>query len=216
MSVDFEIVAESRSQVGKSSSRRARALADKIPAVVYGLNKPNLHIELDHSTFIRKLKNEAFYSHLLTLNVTGQESDKVVLKALQRHPFKQKIMHVDFMRVSESEKLTLHVPLHFINENKAPGVKKGGVISHMMTTVEITCLPSQLPEFIEVDVSKLDPEQAIHLSELSLPVGVLIVELLHNNDAPVVSIQMPRVVEESNAAPVAAETEVIKEKKKED
>ncbi len=215
MSAEFEIIAESRTTLGKSPSRRARSLSNKVPAVVYGANKPNLHIELDHNQFTRKLKNESFYSHILSLNVDGQVN-KVVLKALQRHPFKQQIMHADFLRISETDKLTLQVPIHFKGENTAPGAKKGGVISHLMTTIEITCLPADLPEFIEVDVSNLDIDESIHLSELKLPHGVQLVELMHHNDAAIVSIHAHRVVEESNEAPVAIETEVINEKKKDD
>jgi large subunit ribosomal protein L25 len=212
MSAEFELHAETRINMGKSDSRRVRAKANKIPAVVYGANKPNFHIQLDHTAVQRKLQNESFYSHVLALQCDGQ-STQVVLKAIQRHPFKPKILHMDFLRISDTEKFTMHVPLHFMNESSSAGLKKGGIFSHLMTSVEVSCLPGDLPEFIEVDVAQLNIDDSIHLSQLKLPKGVTLVDLQQGNDSPVVSLHMARVVEEeAPAAPIV--TEVIKEKKK--
>ena len=138
---------------------------------------------------------------------TGSESERVILKDVQRHPFKARILHIDFQRVRSDEKLHMHVPLHFVGGDAAPGVKDGGgVISHIMSDVEVSCLPDDLPEFIEVDVSGMQLNDIIHLSNLTLPKGVEIVALLHENDKPVVSIHLPRIEEEPE--PVATEEEV--------
>lgn len=199
MSGEFELHAESREKLGKSASRKLRSQMEKLPAVVYGAGKPNKHIIMDHKLFQRKLENEAFYSHILNLHVDG-ESVKVVLKALQRHPFKKQIMHADFQRISDKEKIHMQVPLHFINEDKAVGVKKGGILSHLLTSVEVVCLPSDLPEFIEVDVGQLDLDEAIHLSNMNLPKGVQLAELVHHNDLPVVNIHKPRTSSDETEA----------------
>ncbi|MEN8168160.1 MAG: 50S ribosomal protein L25/general stress protein Ctc, partial [Pseudomonadota bacterium] len=128
-------------------------------------------ISLAHHELIHQLEDEAFYSNLLTLNLAGKE-ETVVLKDMQRHPAKPFIMHVDFQRVQADEKIRLHVPLHFINEATCPGVKAGGQASHQLTDVEISCLPKDLPAFIEVDMSEMSVGDAIHLSEMQLPAGV--------------------------------------------
>lgn len=203
MSAEFELHAELRANTGKSASRRVRSLDKKIPAVVYGAKQPNTHILLDENTIHHKSQNEAFYTHILNLNVDGKKQS-VVLKAIQRHPFKAKILHIDFQRISDSEKITMHIPLHFIGESNAIGVKKGGVVTHLVTSVEVSCLPSKLPEFIEVDVSGLDADESIHLSQLKVPQGVQFIELLHKNDIAIVNIQMPRGAEESETSTEAA------------
>jgi large subunit ribosomal protein L25 len=200
----FEVQAEARTDEGKGASRRLRH-AGKVPAVVYGAEKEPVSISLDHNQFIRHLAEEAFYAHILTLNI-GKKKEQVVLKDLQRHPANDnKIIHADFLRVDAKHEMTMTVPLHFIGEEKAVGVKAGGVVSHVMTEVEIACLPADLPEFIEVDISKLELDHAIHLSELVLPKGVSLPALSHGQeehleegersayDQAVVNIHMPRV-----------------------
>jgi large subunit ribosomal protein L25 len=199
----FEVKAELRTDEGKGASRRLRH-AGKVPAIVYGGEDKPVSITLDHNQFLRHLEEEAFYAHILTINVDGQKS-QVVLKDLQRHPASDvKIMHADFLRVDASHTMTMIVPLHFVGEEAAVGVKAGGAISHLMADVEVSCLPQDLPEFIEVNVSKLELDGTIHLSELVLPKGVTLTALTHSQeehleegersayDQAVVSIHAPR------------------------
>ena len=153
MSIDFTLDAESRSDLGKGASRRLRRTG-RVPAIVYGAGSEPENISLEHNKVMHDLENEAFYSHVLTLNVSGNQQ-KVILRDLQRHPAKPIIMHMDFMRVSDDQELHIHVPLHFIGEDVCHGVKmEGGQISHQMIEVEVTCLPADIPEFIEVDVTE--------------------------------------------------------------
>jgi large subunit ribosomal protein L25 len=178
--VDFTITAEVRDDMGKGASRRLRR-EGKFPAVIYGGEAEPASVTLDHDAMVHSLENEAFYSHILTLDVAGKK-EKAVLKDLQRHPSKPLLLHADFMRVSDKEKIKMHVPLHFTNEEEAPGLKKGGVITHNMTEVEVQCLPKDLPEYLEVDLAGLDIEQILHLTDIKLPAGVDLVELLHGDD----------------------------------
>lgn len=188
MSTTFEIAAENRNEDGTGSSRRLRRLMNKVPAIVYGGEKDPQPIMLDHNILENALENEAFYSHILTLDIAGKK-EKVVLKDLHRHPSRPKILHADFQRVSPNTKISMHVPLHFTGENVAPGVKdQGGIISHHLSEVEIRCLPKDLPEFISVDVSTLSMGEIIQLSELKLPKGIEVHALLQGEDHPVVSI----------------------------
>ncbi len=199
MSVSFVIEAELRTDMGKGASRRLRH-EDKFPAIVYGGDKEPVALTLDHKKMLHNLENEAFYSHILTLKVGGDE-EQVILKDLQRHPAKPRIMHADFMRVSASEKLHLHVPLHFINEDKCPGAKAGGLVTHAFTEVEVACLPQDLPEFLEVDLSKLELDHSLHMSDITLPAGVEIVELSHGegHDQAIATVHMPRGAKEDAA-----------------
>jgi large subunit ribosomal protein L25 len=193
MSVDFNIIAESRSDEGKGASRRLRR-EDKVPGVIYGGGKDAVSISLDHNSMFHHLEHEAFYSHILSISVDGK-AEKVVLKDLQRHPYKPTIMHADFMRVNAKEKIRMSVPLHFTGEEIAPGVKiGGGMISHNMTEVEISCLPGALPEYLEVDLSMLELDHSLHLSDVKLPKGVEIVALTHgaDHDLPVAAIHKTR------------------------
>lgn len=200
----FEVHAEARTDEGKGASRRLRR-SGKVPAVVYGAEKEPVSIAVNHNQFIRHLAEEAFYAHILTLVIDGKKN-QVVLKDLQRHPANDnKIIHADFLRVDANHAMTMTIPLHFINEEKSVGVKAGGMVSHLMSEVEISCLPKDLPEFIEVDVAKLAMDEAIHLSELKLPKGVTLTALTHTQeehleegersayDQAVVSIHEPRV-----------------------
>lgn len=203
----FELEAEVRADIGKGASRRLRH-ADKVPAVVYGAGEDAVSLTLDHNKALHALSHESFYSHILTLKV-GKKHEKVILKDIQRHPAKPRIAHIDFLRVRADQKLHMHVPLHFIGEDDAPGLLEGGVISHLMTDLEISCLPADLPEFLEVDVSKLALDQSVHMSEIKLPKGVELVAFAHGveeHDQAVVSIHIPRIIEEE-VVEVAVEEE---------
>ncbi len=196
MSNTFELSAETRTNHGKAHSRRLRRLENKTPAIVYGAGKDPVALMMSHKELSLALENEAVYSHILTLNIDGK-AEQVVLKDLQRHPYKPVIMHADFLRIKAKEKLTMNVPLHYINEEDSPGVKEGGVASHLMTEVEIRCLPANLPEFIEVNVAELALDSSLHLSDIKLPKGVeFATELTEDHDQPIVSIHKPRAAAE--------------------
>lgn len=198
MSTGFELAAQVRDTHGKAAARRMRQTG-VIPGVIYGGGKAPQSITLPHDAVLHALQEEAFHSHILDIKLDNGQAEKVVLKEVQRHAYKMKVEHVDFMRVSATEKLTMKVPLHFIGEDTAPGLEEGGVVSKLMTDLEIKCLPAQLPEFIEVDMSGLHIDQALHLSDIKLPAGV---ELAHGavdeaHDHPVVSIHKPKVSAEA-------------------
>jgi len=212
----FEVQAELRTDGGKGASRRLRH-AGNVPAIIYGGSDAPMSVSIDHNRFLRHLQEEAFYAHILTLVVDGKKQ-QVVLKDLQRHPAKDtKIMHADFLRIDANHAMTMTVQLHFLGEDVAPGVKAGGLVSHLMTDVEISCLPKDLPEYIEVDVSALDLDHSIHLSEITLPEGVSLTALSHASDEQleegehssydqaIVNIHTPRVVAEVEEDAEAAE-----------
>jgi large subunit ribosomal protein L25 len=204
MSNDFVLNAEVRATQGKGASRRLRR-EGKVPAVLYGGHKDPVMLMIGGFELENRLKNEAFYSHILTLNIGGKE-ESAVLKDLQRHPARTVVTHLDLQRVVADEELRMHVPLHFKGEDVAPGVKQGGgVVQHHQVDVEVLCLPKYLPEFIEVDVSAMELNDAIHLSHLKLPEGVKLAALQHDDDQAVVSVQIPRIIEEPvvEAAPAA-------------
>ena len=183
----FEIEVEPRADLGKGASRRLRR-AGKAPAILYGGEKQAQSLAVSQKDLLKRLENEAFYSHILTLNIGGK-MEKAVLKDLQRHPFKPLLLHVDFQRISESKKIHLRVPIHFVNADSCVGVKmEGGVISHQMVEIEVACLPKDLPEFITVDLAETHLGQTIHLSSLKLPEGIELPALLHGNDLPVVTV----------------------------
>lgn len=201
MSLDFTLAAEPRSEHGKNANRRLRG-EGKVPAVIYGGGEDPVSVALEHESLLHNLEHEAFYSHILTIKVEGK-SQKAILREIQRHPFKPKILHLDLLRVREDTEITVHVPLHFINEDACIGVKlEGGVISHNLVEIEISCLPKHLPEFIEIDVSDLKLNESIHLSELKVPEGVSIIELAHGegHDHVVVSVHAKRAIEEEPVA----------------
>ncbi|MBD9680766.1 50S ribosomal protein L25/general stress protein Ctc [Pseudomonas sp. PDM18] len=203
--VDFVLNAQERSDLGKGASRRLRRNEGLIPAVVYGGEKAPQSLTLELREVSKLLENEAAFSHVITLNV-GSAKETVLIKALQRHPSKGFVMHADFQRVVAGQKLTAHVPLHFINEATAVGVKVGGgEISHVISEVEVSCLPANLPEFIEVDLAKVELGQIVHLSDLKLPKGVELVQLAHGNDLAVANIHASRVVKEEGEGEAAAE-----------
>jgi len=204
MSNDFELNAEKRDMQGKGASRRLRH-AGKLPAIVYGGGKEPEAIMLKHNEVMHSLENEAFYSHILTLNLDSTP-EQVILRDIQRHPIKPIVMHIDFLRIKAGEKLRMNVPLHFVGDDVSPGVKAGGVMSHIMTDFEIECLPKDLPEFIEVNVSELDIGDSVHMFGVPLPEGVVLVSLIGQDDLseeelqtmdhPVASVMRKMVKEE--------------------
>jgi large subunit ribosomal protein L25 len=205
MKTSFELVAEFRETQGKGASRRLRH-DGKVPAILYGGHLAARALTLSHQKLLIMLENERFYSTILSLKV-GEETQAAILKDVQRHPFRNAIVHIDFQRVEENEKIRISIPLHFKGEAIAPGVKsQGGLVSHMRTEAEVSCLPRDLPEFIEVDISGLSLNESIHLSQLKIPAGVQLVDLA-KEDAAVVAIHSPRAEEPeptaADAAPVA-------------
>jgi large subunit ribosomal protein L25 len=205
MSESFVVEAEPRTDLGKGASRRLRR-EGKVPGVIYGAGKEPASISLEQNVLLHQLENEAFFSHILTVKV-GKKEEQAILKDLQRHPSKPVVLHVDLQRVSAKEKIRVHVPLHFLNEDSAPGVKAGGLVSHHITEVEVSCLPKDLPEFLEVDLGGMDLDTNIHLSDIGLPSGVELVELLHGegHDQSVVTIHLPRGAKEEEAEEAEAE-----------
>ena len=194
MSDAFEIHATARTELGKGASRRLRRQADLVPAIVYGEDKAPVSISIPHKDLIKAIANEAFFSHIIKL-VIDKKAEQVVIKALQRHPAKARVLHADFQRVSANHAITVAVPLHFINEEKCKGVKLGGgSIIKVITELQVSCLPKDLPEFIEVDMSDVGVGEAIHISGIKLPKGVSSVDLIHGHDADnaVVSVLAPR------------------------
>ena len=207
MKENFVINAEPRTMQGTGASRRLRRTG-KVPAILYGGQEAAQSLSVVHNELWNHLKTEAFYSHILTLKVDGAEQ-QVVLKDMLRHPVHNTVMHLDLQRVRADVALRMHVPLHFKGAEIAPGVKTGGgIVEHHLNQVEVECLPKYLPEFIEVDLSALNVNDTVHLSQLKLGEGVVLVQLKHDNDQSVASVHLPRAaVEEVVAtdAPVAAE-----------
>ncbi len=208
MKTAFELNAEFRETQGKGASRRLRH-ANKVPAILYGGHREPRALALDHTKLLLMLENERFYSTIINLKV-GDVSQAAVLKDVQRHPARNAVLHVDLLRVLENEKIRMMIPLHFKGDGAAPGVKKGGVVSHLRNDIEVSCLPKDLPEFVEVDVSHMDINDLLHLSDLKLPEGVEILELSHGRDSPIVSVHHARAeevdqpTEEAAAAAAAA------------
>jgi large subunit ribosomal protein L25 len=204
MKTSFELVAEFRETQGKGASRRLRH-EGKVPAILYGGHAEARALTLSHQKLLIMLDNERFYSTILSLKV-GDQTQAAILKDVQRHPFKNAVVHVDFQRVDENEKIRISIPLHFTGAAISPGVKsQGGIVSHMRTETEVSCLPKDLPEFIEVDISGLSLNESIHLSQLKIPEGVTLVDLA-KDDAAVVAIHSPRAEEPEPTAAAAAAT----------
>jgi large subunit ribosomal protein L25 len=200
MSDKFDLIAELREDQGKGASRRLR-LKGKVPAIIYGAGRPPRSLMFDQNKVLRQLENESFYSSVLNIKVRDK-SQAAILKDLQRHPAKNMIMHMDFQRIVDDVEIKMNVPLHFIGEEIAPGVKEGGgSVSHLMNDVEVFCLPKFLPEYLEVDVSELVLDAMLHLSDIKLPEGVEILGLVQGeeNDRGIVSIHVIK------AAPIEEE-----------
>lgn len=212
----FQLDASLRHDQGKGASRRLRRNFEQVPAILYGGNEDPQNIALDQKKVMHALENPTFFSHILTLNIEGKKQ-QVVLKAVQRHHFKKSLLHMDFQRIKATDLVHMHIPLRYIGEANCPGVKAGGIVSHHLIDVEVRCKANALPEFIEVDISKMELDQALHLSDLKIPKGVELSALTHGHgpehNHAVVSIHLPRIMEEEpipvTAEEVAAATEVI-------
>jgi len=204
--MSIKLIAKSRTDLGKGASRRLRH-ADLVPAIVYGAGKEPVSVTFEQKDLRKVEAVEAFYSSVLNLEIDGT-SEQVVLKAIQRHAFKERIQHLDLLRIDATQKLTTAVPLHFLNEETAEAVKNGGVVSRIANEVELSCFAVDLPAFIEVDLSTMAIGDTIHISDLKLPANVESVELSkgEEHDLPVVSISLQTAQTEEEEAPVA-ETE---------
>jgi large subunit ribosomal protein L25 len=192
MSTKLELHAQTREDVGKGASRRLRRQGERIPGILYGGGADPVKLTLENRELSKAMMNEAFFSQILDLSVDGK-SEQVILRDLQRNPSNDKVMHIDLLRIRADRVLQVSVPLHFINEDRCVGVRlEGGSISHLLNEVEITCLPADLPEYIEVYMAELKLGEIIHLSDLAMPDGVNIVALDHGDDRPVVTVVAPR------------------------
>ena len=195
MSDDINVNATSRSVFGKGASRRLRR-DNVVPGIIYGDGKEPQAIQMPANEVFKHLENEGFYSQLLQVSVDGGEPARSLLKDVQRHPFKMQVLHMDFMRVTAGAELQVTVPLHYMNEESSPGAKAGGVINHNENDVLVACLPRNIPEYIEVDMAALDIGDSVHLSQLSMPEGVRLVDLHEagdDSDRQVAAINAPRV-----------------------
>lgn len=193
MAKGINLIAELREDAGKGASRRLRR-AGQVPAIMYGGGEPPQRLAVDRNQLVRQMEREAFFSSVLTVRVNGSDT-QAILKDVQTHPAKRAVLHLDLQRIVADEKIRMTVPIHFLNEDVAVGVKTGGgTISHMMTDVEITCLPKDLPEYLELDVGSLELNQMLYLSDIKIPEGVELEEREQN--PPIVSIQLVKVVEE--------------------
>ena len=202
MKTSFELVADYRNDQGKGASRRLRR-DGKVPAILYGGGSEPRSLALDHTKLQLMLDNERFYTTILSIKVGG-DSQSAILRDIQRHPCRNQIVHIDFQRVRDDEKLRVSVPFHFVNQATAPGVKtQGGIVSHLRNEVEISCFPKDLPEYIEVDMGAMQLNDSLHLSDIKAPAGVEFVDLTHDRDPSIVSIHSPRAEEAAEAAPAA-------------
>lgn len=202
----MKVVAFERSLQGTGASRRLRNTG-KTPGIVYGANADPKLIELDHNALYHALRKEAFHSSILDLEVGGT-TEQVLLRDVQYHPFKQLVLHVDFLRVDPNHKIHMKIPLHFVNADVSPAVKLGGgIVSHVMNEIEISCLPGKLPEFLEVDLSKLELGQSLHAKDVPLPQGVDLVQHVEQENPVIATVSVPAgaVAEEAAAAPAAGE-----------
>ena len=205
MATKFELTGEKREGKGSSSSRRLRR-GGRVPAVLYGGAKGPVTLTFDHDAIHHHLENEAFHTSILTVTIDG-ETDQAILRDVQMHPYKPKVMHMDLQRISATEKLHMEVPIHLVGEDVAPGVKlQGGIVSRLMAEVDISCLPHQLPEFLTVDISQLNIGDSVHLSDIPLPEGVTITSLAHGGeDLAVATVTTVRIVEEEVVEEAAVE-----------
>ena len=189
----IELNAELRTDLGKGASRRLRH-AEKMPAILYGAGKDPVGLTLEQKAVRALQSNEAFYSSVLDLKVDGK-AEQVIIRDVQHHPFRVELTHIDFLRVDNKSELRVHVPLHYINEEKCPGVKQfGGQVSHLAVEVEIECLPKDIPEFIEVDIIAMNVGDILHLSDIKVPEGVEILALKQgdDHDTAIVSVHLPK------------------------
>src|SRR3954471_4115668 len=198
----IEVVAQSRKLQGTGASRRLRRQG-KVPGVLYGGSEPAVTIQLDHNALFHQLRNEKFHASILTLQLDGGK-EQVLLRAVNMHPFKLQVQHIDFQRVSGKDKIHMKVPLHFVNAEASPAVKvSGGIVSHVLNDLDVRCLPADLPEFIEVDLSHLEINASVHVRDLKLPDGVEL-GLRGGENPPVATAQIPKAAIEEEEAPAAA------------
>ncbi len=206
MAKGYNLIAEIREDQGKGASRRLRRQG-KVPAIIYGAGRPPRALAFDHNKVMKELESESFYSSILSIKV-GDKSQAAVVKDIQRHPSKRQILHMDFQRIVADEKIRMNVPIHFIGEDVAVGVKQeGGSVSHLMTDVEVSCLPRNLPEYFEVDVSELGLNEMLYMADIPLPDGVEIPALAQGpeQNKPIVSIQFIKEVVIEEEVPVEEE-----------
>ena len=198
---EFELNCSVRTDLGKGASRRLRRLDNNIPAVLYGGDKDPIALTIAHKDIARATENEAFFAHIITLKI-GNKKEQAVIKALQRHPARAIILHADFLRVSATHTIIVKVPIHFLNEETCVGVRLGGGnIIRTMNEIEVSCLPKDLPEYIEVDMLEIDLGESVHLSEITLPEGITSVALSHGEDSIDLSIaivQAPKGIAEED------------------
>ena len=196
MSEEFNLIAEMRDDQGKGASRRLRRQG-KVPAIIYGAGREPRSLMFDHNKVLQQLEDPSFYSSILNIKV-GDKSRAAVVKDIQRHPAKRRILHIDLQRIVEDEKIKMQIPIHYLGEEEAVGVKLGGgTVSKLMTELEISCLPKDLPEFLEVDISELELDQMLNVSDINLPEGTEISELLIEQNPAIVSIQeIKEIIEE--------------------
>ena len=196
MSEEFNLIAEMRDDQGKGASRRLRRQG-KVPAIIYGAGREPRSLMFDHNKVLQQLEDPSFYSSILNIKV-GDKSRAAIVKDIQRHPAKQRILHIDLQRIVEDEKIKMQIPIHYLGEEEAVGVKLGGgTVSKLMTELEISCLPKDLPEFLEVDISELELDQMLNVSDIKLPEGTEITELLIEQNPAIVSIQeIKEIIEE--------------------
>ena len=200
----IEINAKERKSKGTGASRRLRHIGTT-PGILYGGEKGSISLEIDSKELFMQFRHEAFHASILSLNLEGKK-ESVILRDFQMHPVRNNIQHIDFQRINENEKISVKVPFHFVNEDTAPGVKiEGGLVSHIMTEIDISCLPKDLPQYIEVDLGELAMGESIHLSEVTVPEGVELTSLTEENDPAITSISKPKVVVEEEIVSEASE-----------
>ena len=200
----IEINAKERKSKGTGASRRLRH-EGTTPGILYGGVKDSISLEIDTKELFMQFRHEAFHASILTINLEGKK-ESVILRDFQMHPVRNNIQHIDFQRINENEKINVKVPFHFVNEDTAPGVKiEGGLVSHIMTEIDISCLPKDLPQYIEVDLGELAMGESIHLSEVTVPEGVELTSLTDENDPAITSISKPKVVVEEEIVTEASE-----------
>jgi large subunit ribosomal protein L25 len=203
MKQDFDLIAELRDDQGKGASRRLRR-EGKVPAIIYGAGRKPRQLAFDHNRVLQQLEHESFFSSILNIKV-GDKSQAAIVKDVQRHPAKNKIIHLDFQRIVAGEKIRMNVPIHYLNAEASVGVKQGGgSVSQLMSDVEVSCFPKDLPEYFEVDIAALDLDDMLHLSDITLPAGVEIPELAQgpDHDHPIVAIHVIKAapIEDEEAA----------------
>ena len=203
MRIAFELSAEPRNDQGKGASRRLRH-SGKVPAILYGAHVEPTRLSLEHHKLLALVADEKFYSSIISVNV-GAQKQPVIIKDVQMHPARNAVVHVDLQRVLDTEKIRLYLPIHFKGAAAAPGVKtQGGVVSHHMADIEVTCLPKDLPEYIELDLSAMNLNDSLFVSDIKVPAGVTVSALAHGANPPVVSIHAPRVAEPEPTTEAAA------------